>query len=436
MLATDLYQLTMAAGYVAGGLHTRAAGTFELFVRRLPWNRRSYLVAAGLDRALMFLEDLALGDDEIAWLRDLPAFASAPVDFFAFLRGLRFTGDVWAMPEGTPFFAFEPIVRVTAPLAEAQYVETALLSIVNFESTIASKAARIVRAAAGRPVMEFGARRAHGLEAALFAARAAYLAGGDSTSYVEAGRRFGIPLAGTMAHSWVMAADDEMSAFRNYAALFGVRATLLLDTYDTIAAAQAVAASDLRPGAVRIDSGDLAAASGEVRRVLDAAGLRATKIVVSGDLDEFSIADLVARGARVDGFGVGTALVTSEDAPALGGVYKLVELRREGRVAAVRKRSPGKATWPGSKQVWRVMRDGVAHHDVVALEDEPPLDGAAPLLTPVMQRGRRVRPVSLADARTYCRSAVDALPSTLLDLGPAKPYPVDVSDRLRALISG
>ena len=432
-LSTDLYQLTMVAGYFHRKvLDTRA--TFELFVRRLPRNRH-LLVSAGLDQALSYLERLQFGADEIAWLRGVPAFAAVPSPFFDYLRSFRFSGDVWAMPEGTPFFPGEPVMRVSAPIAEAQLVETALLAFVNFQTTVASKALRIVRAAAGRPVMEFGARRAYGLEAALFAARSAYLAGCDATSFVEAGRQFAIPLAGTMAHSWILAAPSELEAFTSYASLFGEHTVLLVDTFDVDRATATLVDSALRPQGVRIDSGDLAASARAVRDRLDRAGLTSTRIIVSGDLDEWKIAALVSARAPIDTFAVGTTLVTSDDAPALGGVYKLVEIEEGNTTRGVMKRSEGKATWPGRKQVWRVSTDGKAVRDVIALHDEPGPAAANPLLQQVMRGGSRTAaPTSLADARLHCRRMTDGLPESLLLLeGPAA-YPVQLSDRLSALI--
>lgn len=426
--STDLYELTMMAGYFASGRHEGSA-TFELFVRRVP-KHRAFLVAAGLEQALDYLESLRFTADEIDWLRAHPAFAGIPEAFFAYLARFRFTGEVHAMPEGTPFFPNEPVLRVTAPLAQAQLVETALLAIVNFQTSIASKGVRSVRAAAGKPVMEFGARRAHGLEAALLAARAAHIAGCSATSFVEAGHRFGIPLSGTMAHSWVLAAATEREAFEQYSHLFGAHTALLIDTFDVRASAEMVVAAGLRPPAVRIDSGDLLALARDVRAIFDRGGLRDTRILVSGDLDEWKIRDLVAAGAPIDGFAVGTALTTSDDAPALGGVYKLVELEAHGSTRRVMKRSEGKATWPGRKQVWRL-----GDRDVVSLEEEPGPDGATPLLEPVMRNGARVGPdPTLQQARECCRAMIAALPAPLLGLETAA-YPVERSASLEALLN-
>jgi nicotinate phosphoribosyltransferase len=442
-LSTDLYQLTMMAGYVHAGRH-RSRATFELFVRRLPPNR-SCMIAAGLEQALDYIEGLRFTPDEIAWIRTLPVFARSDPEFFEYLGAFRFTGDIWAMREGTPFFPHEPIVRVTAPLAEAQLLETALLAIMTFQTTIASKASRVVQAAAAHPVMEFGARRAHGLDAALYAARAAFIAGCSATSLVEAGRRFGIPLAGTMAHSWVLSAATEREAFATYADLFDRNTVLLLDTYDVAAAAAIVAESGLRPSAVRIDSGDMLALSRQVRDVLDRAGLGSTNILLSGDLDEWKIRDLLHAGAPVDGFAVGTALTTSDDAPALGGVYKLVELEQDGQVRRVMKHSKGKATWPGCKQVWRLLERGTAIGDVIALEEEPhPLVGASThggpaeaiaLLEPVIRKGVRVSPPpALPAVREHCAEMIAALPPALHRLADPPQYQVSRSAGLERLL--
>jgi nicotinate phosphoribosyltransferase len=430
-LATDLYQLTMMAGYQHAGITGRS--TFELFVRTLPLER-AFLMVAGIEQALDFLETLRFGADEVAYLRTVPALASAPEAFFRdLLPSFRFTGDVWAASEGEVVFADEPLVRVRAPAAEAQVVETALLAAITFQTSVASKAARVLWAARGRAVMEFGTRRAHGLDAGLHAARAAYVAGCAGTSNVEAGCRFGIPLSGTMAHSWVMSFESEVDAFREYLAIFGEGATLLIDTYDTIAAARAIVEARLRPGSVRLDSGDLAALSREVRGVLDAGRLTATKILVSGDLDEHRIAALLDAGAPIDAFGVGTSLSTSSDAPALGGVYKLVEIERHGGPVPVLKLSAGKRTLPGSKQVWRLTEHGSACGDLIALEGESS-PGGRPLLSQVMRDGRRVAPrPSMADVRRHADHALRELPDGVRRLREWDIYPVSVSESLDEL---
>jgi len=433
-LSTDLYQLTMVAGHVAAGRHERVTATFELFVRSLP-PHRNVLVAAGLETVLDYVERLHFDDSDVAWLRQAEALRAVPAEFFDYLRAFRFTGDINAMPEGTPVFPNEPILQVTAPLAQAQLVETAILSLVNFQTSVASKAVRVVIAAGGRPVLEFGARRAHGPEAALLAARSAYLAGCSATSFVEAGRRFGIPLSGTMAHAWVQVGKTEIAAFDEYARLFGEESTALLDTFDTEAAARAIVRSVLKPGAVRLDSGNLLKLSRSVRAILDAGGLSRTRIVASGDLDELRIRGLLSSEAPIDAFGVGTSVVTSIDAPALGGVYKLVELNEGGVIRRVVKTSSEKATWPGRKQVWRRLSGNKAIRDVIALDGEPAIAGATPLLRAVMQGGRRIGDaVAPASAREWCRASVATLPAAVRSVERAPRYRVDQSGGLRDAI--
>ena len=431
-LSTDLYELTMVAGYFDAG--SSRSATFELSVRGLPPGR-GYLVAAGIEPALAYLEDLRFTAPEIEYLRRLPQLRRVPARFFEeCLPGFRFTGDVWAMREGEPVFPDEPLLRVTGSLIEAQLVETALLSTVLFQTSVASRASRMVRAAAGRPVYEFGARRAHGAEAGALAGRAAFVGGCSGTSDVQAGLAYGLPLAGTMAHSWVMSHETETEAFVRFVDLYGDRTVLLIDTYDSERAVERIAAARLAPFGVRIDSGDLAAESRRVRARLDASGLEATKIFASGDLDELQIAQLVERQAPIDVFGVGTALSTSSDAPALGGVYKLVEVERAGLARPVLKLSSGKATYPGVKQVWRLADGGRATHDVLGRSDDaPPRQGRA-LLEPVMRRGRRVRPApSIREIRARALEAVEELPAGVLRLvGPAD-YRVTVSDGLLRL---
>ncbi len=431
-LSTDLYELTMAAGYFDAG--PAGSATFELSVRDLP-RERGYLVAAGLEPALAWLEDLRFTAREIEYLRQVPQLRRVPARFFdEYLPGFRFTGDVWALTEGEPVFPNEPLLRVTAPLIEAQIVETALLSTLLFQTSVASRASRMVRAAGGRPVYEFGARRAHGAAAGVLAGRAAFVGGCRGTSDVEAGRAFGLPLSGTMAHSWVMSHDSETEAFVRYMDLYGEQAVLLIDTYDSARAVDRIAAARLAPFGVRIDSGDLLAESRAVRARLDAAGLDATKIFASGDLDEHRIAALVGRGAPIDAFGVGTALSTSSDAPALGGVYKLVEVERAGIAQPVLKLSPGKGTYPGVKQVWRVTDGGRATHDLLAGADEPPPRRGRALLAQVMRRGRRLRPApAMHDIRERAQQTVETLPAAVLRIDRPAGYPVAVSNGLTRL---
>ncbi|HET7198296.1 MAG TPA: nicotinate phosphoribosyltransferase, partial [Burkholderiales bacterium] len=341
-LLTDFYELTMAQAYFESGMNDTAV--FELFVRRLP-KTRQFLVAAGLEQAVDYLEQLRFEDEDLVYLSSLDRFSARFLDH---LGTVRFTGAVHAMPEGTPCFADEPVLRLTAPLLEAQLLESRLLNIVHFQTTIASKAARCVIAARGRQLVDFGMRRAHEAGAGLLAARAAYLAGFDATATVAAGQRFGIPLSGTMAHSFIEAHASEQAAFREFIRSRGEPTTLLVDTYDTDRAVQRVISllDELKAPsvrAIRIDSGDLAAQAGRARAVLDAHGYPDVQIVLSGGLDEHQIEELLSAGVPVDAFGVGTALDVSSDAPALDMAYKLEEYAGQPR----RKSSPGKATWPG-----------------------------------------------------------------------------------------
>jgi len=425
---TDLYELTMMAGYHASGMADEPA-TFEIFVRRLPPNR-SYLVFAGLEQAVGDLKRLAFSAEQIDALRVWPAFREQPASFFEGLRGLRFRGDVWAAPEGTVVFPGETLVRVSAPLPQAQWVETFLLASLGYPTLVASKAARMVVAAEGRPLFEFGARRAHGPQAGLLAARSAYLAGFEATSHVEAARRLGIPCVGTMAHSWVQSFDSEQESFAAYARAFPTSTTLLVDTYDTLEGVRLAATLDAPVAAVRIDSGDLATLSRQARTILDDHGRREIKILGSGDVDEHQVAALVAAGAPIDGYGIGTELVTSRDAPALSMVYKLVELEGRGRY----KLAPGKKTYPMAKQVYR-RRDAQGRFagDLVSRADErPPADGEA-LLVPVLQGGRLVHPPpSLEAVRERCRTQLASLPEALRKLDSDDEYPVAYSDLLEA----
>ena len=347
-LLTDLYQLNMMQAYLDRG--ETGTAVFEFFVRKLS-DRRAFLMAAGLAQALDYLEGLRFSAQDLAWLKSTGRFRENMLDYLA---ALRFTGDVDAMPEGTVFFATEPILRVVAPLPLAQLIETRLINILNFQSMIAAKAARMVLAAPGRLLVDFGLRRAHGAEAGLLAARASYIAGFAGTATVLAEKEFGIPTFGTMAHSYIQAHDDEMAAFEDYARARPDKLTLLIDTYDTEAAARKVVAlaprlkqAGIKIGSVRIDSGDLVALPISVRRILDDGGLSKVAIFVSGGLDEDTIAAAIASGAPIDGFGIGTSLTTSSDAPQLDCVYKLQEYGGRPR----RKRSAGKSTWPGRKQV-------------------------------------------------------------------------------------
>ena len=437
-LRTDLYELTMAAGYLQTGF--AATATSELFARHLP-HRRNYLVAAGIEQALEFLETARFSSEEIAYLRELDVFRNVQPAFFDYLAEFRFSGDLWAMPEGTLVFPGEPVLRITAPIAEAQIVETSLLSIIHFQTLIASKAARVTSAADGRSVVEFGSRRAHGIEAATYAARAAYIGGCDGTSNTFAGHRFGIPVYGTQAHSWIMAHEDETDAFRDFLAIYPENAILLLDTYDVRTAFERMLELGIRPRGIRLDSGDLRADSIWARQKLDAAGWNDVQIFVSGDLDEDRIADLLDSGAQINAFGVGTALSTSSDVPSLPLVYKLTEMEVDGEVRRAAKLTEAKETYPGRKQVFRF---GGGHEeysgDMIGLSDEKFL-GAEPLLLPAMRGGQRLAPFDTPPAETVVqarRRFLDArqhLPQRLRALRPTQQaYPVSFSNRLEELL--
>ena len=433
-LVTDLYELTMAAAYHSQGMDGKA--TFELFVRQLPENR-NFLLACGLEQALDYLATMSFDEDAITFLRSLGLFGE---DFLERLRSFRFTGDVWAVPEGEVVFAREPLVVVTASILEAQVVETFLLTTVLFQTMVASKAARVAIACQGRPFADFSARRDHGADAALKAARAAHVGGAASTSNVLAGHLFGIPLTGTMAHAYVMAFDREIDAFRSFARTFPENAVLLIDTYDTergarrvVELARELAREGISLRGVRIDSGDIGELARRVRRILDEGGLDDVRIVASGDLDEHRIAELLAAGAPIDTFGVGTRLGTSADEPSLGGVYKLVEDSRGPRM----KRSTAKATLPGRKQVHRfVGEDGRLSHDVLALADEKVTDGdGQPLLEEVMRAGRVVHGEPLEAIRARAHRAVASLPDELRALDRRHDFTVGRSPGLDELVA-
>jgi nicotinate phosphoribosyltransferase len=429
-LLTDLYQLTMLQGYFERGMEDTAV--FEFFVRKLPAGR-NFLVAGGLEQALSYLEQFQFADREVAWLDRLDRFS---IEFLDYLKTLRFTGDVDAMPEGTVFFPEEPIVRVVAPLPQAQIIESRLINLLHYQTLIASKAARSVLSAPDKLLVDFGMRRAHGAEAALLAARASYLAGFSGTATVLAGAHFGIPVFGTMAHSYVQAHDDEAEAFESFARAQPENVVLLIDTYDTEAAASKVvhlahrlAGAGISVKGVRIDSGDLAHHAIRVRRILDEGGLRDTTIFASGGLDEYELARLVRTHAPIDGFGIGTAMDTSADVPYLDCAYKLQEYAGRPR----RKRSEGKATWPGRKQVVRVLDNrGTLHHDVLTTQDDE--HPGEPMLKPVMRRAERLQPAEpLSQTRKRAATELGRLPESLRALADAPPYPVEVAAALRSL---
>ncbi|HEX5997968.1 MAG TPA: nicotinate phosphoribosyltransferase [Hyphomicrobiaceae bacterium] len=426
-LLTDLYQLNMIQAYLDHG--ETGPAVFEFFVRRLP-PERGFLVAAGLEQTLDFLEGLRFAPEELEWLRQSGRFGTRLLDHLA---ELRFTGDVHAMPEGTVFFPNEPILRVTAPLPQAQLVETRLINILHFQSLIASKAARMVLSAPGKLLVDFGLRRAHGAEAGLFAARASYIAGFAGTATMLASKLYGISIYGTMAHSFIQAYDSEEAAFEAFARSRPDSLVLLIDTYDTEAAARMVTslaprleAEGIKISGVRLDSGDLIALAKSVRRILDDGGLRHVTIFASGGLDEEDLTEAARQRAPIDGFGIGTSLTTSFDVPALDCAYKLQEYAGLPR----RKRSTGKATWPGRKQVWRHYgRDGRIARDVLSVEGDS--QTGEPLIQPVMQNRRRLAPKpTLAEIRARAARDLDRLPEPLRRLEPGASCPVEVADAL------
>jgi nicotinate phosphoribosyltransferase len=400
-LLTDLYELTMAAAYFSAGKHNDIA-TFELSVRRLPAHR-DFILVAGLQQALEYLVNLRFTADEIAYLRSLSQLKNAPPEFFDYLAGFRFTGNVFAVPEGTPMFAGEPILTIRAPIIEAQIPETYLLSAITFQTLIATKASRVVGAAQGRDVYEFGTRRAHTPEAGVLGARASYIGGCAGTSNALAGFRYGTPVVGTAAHSWVMSFESELEAFRKLQQFLGDGTVQLIDTYDTLEGARRAISLGSPLLGVRIDSGDFLAVSREVRSLLDQAGMRHVKIMLSGDLNEDRISHLLAEGAQVDSFGVGTELATSADAPSMGAIYKIVELESNGVSRATAKYSAEKTSLPGAKQVFRYP-----DRDIVAGSGECAC-GAEALQKPVMVNGEIVCRKTLEQSRERARKQLAAI---------------------------
>jgi nicotinate phosphoribosyltransferase len=429
-LLTDIYQLTMLQGYYLQRMEETAV--FELFVRKLPPNR-SFLMAAGLEQVLDFLEELHFTQEELKWLSGTKLFTPPFLDRLA---ALRFRGDVHAIPEGTVFFPNEPIIRVTASFPEAQLVESRLINLMHFQTMIASKAARSVLTAKDKLLVDFGFRRAHGGEAGLLAARASYLAGFDGSATAAAGQLFGIPVYGTMAHSFIQAHCSESEAFEYFADANPDNVVLLIDTYDTergahkaVTLAPKLQARGIKIKGVRLDSGDLGEHARKVRSILDQGGLGDVTIFASGTIDEYAIERLQILGAPIDGFGIGTHLDTSADAPFLDCAYKLQEYAGIAR----RKRSEGKATWPGRKQVFRRFdAGGLMANDVITLADT--LCAGQPLLQPVMRNGRRIAPSpSLAAIRQHAMRHLERLPQPLKTLYDAPAYPVDISAELVAL---
>jgi nicotinate phosphoribosyltransferase len=434
-LFTDFYELTMCASYFDNKNFEPA--TFDLFIRRLPENRY-YILVAGLEQCLQYLQSIRFTDEHLAYLKT----QGFNRNFLDYLRGFRFTGEVWAVPEGTLAFPNEPLIRVTAPIIEAQLAETFLLNTVNLQTMVATKASRVVHAAKGKPVIEFGLRREQGIDAGMKVARSSYIAGCQGTSNVLAGQVYGIPVFGTMAHSFIMSYPKEIDAFRAFTETFSNKSTLLIDTYDDISGAEkaAVIAKELeakgcRLGGVRLDSGDLAKTSRKVRKILDAQGLGYMKIFASGDLDEFKIEELLSKGARIDSFGVGTKMGTSADRPYLDVIYKLCEtMMADGSFSPIMKLSKGKITLPGRKQVYRFKdAEGRFEKDTIALADEE-VDGE-PLLVKVMEKGKLAYALpSLDHIRANAAENLSKLPDEYKALTGAPVYPVELSRNLLNLV--
>jgi nicotinate phosphoribosyltransferase len=433
-LLVDLYELTMCASYLEHGKEEEIA-TFDLFIRRLPVNR-SYYVFAGLAHALKFLEGITFPDTAIQFLEN-EGFKD---EFLEYLRKFRFTGDVSAVPEGSIVFPDEPLIRVTAPIIEAQIVETFLLNCVNLQTLIATKASRIVAAAQGRPVIDFGLRRCHGTDAGMKAARASYIAGCAGTSNVLAGYTYGIPVFGTMAHSFVQSFSEEMDAFRAFVQSFPEKSTLLIDTYDTIRGAQKAAnvarelKKEFRLRGVRLDSGDLVTLSQKVRTILDQQDLMAVDIFASGDLDEYKIQELLHTNAPIDAFGVGTRMDTSSDHPYVDVIYKLSERMKNGNAIPVMKLSEDKTTLPGRKNIYRHKDSaGMCQGDVIGLQDE--VIDEEPMLQSVIKHGAVIYQMpDLEEIREETRHGLLSLPDKYKHLTQAVKYPVTLSQGLQKLI--
>jgi nicotinate phosphoribosyltransferase len=435
-LFTDFYELTMCASYFDNQQFEPA--TFDLFIRRLPPNR-GYLLFAGLEQVLQYLSSVRFTQEHLAYLKT----QGFNQPFLDYLRDFKFTGDVWAAPEGTVAFPCEPLIRVTAPIIEAQLVETFLLNTVNLQTMIATKASHVVNAARGKTVIEFGLRREHGIDAGMKVARSSYIAGCQGTSNVLAGLAYGIPVFGTMAHSFIMSYPEEIDAFRAFAKTFPNKSTLLIDTYDDLAGAEkaATVAKELEKaghklGGVRLDSGDLEAISKKVRKLLDAKGLEYVKIFASGDLDEFKIAELLKNCAEIDAFGVGTKMGTSADKPYVDVIYKLCEtMTAEGVFSPIMKLSEGKVTLPGRKQVYRFKdAEGNYTKDMIALADEKV--NAEPLLAKVMENGKVTYDFpSLMEIREAAAENLSKLPSKYKKPKGSQEYPVERSQNLKNMIA-
>lgn len=443
-LMTDLYQIVMAAAFYSSSYHREkeTIAIFEMFVRKLPKNR-SYMVVAGLEQAIQYMLNLHYNDKQIAYLQSLEIFKNVDQEFFAYLRQFKFRGSIWAAPEGTILFPNEPIMRIEGPIIEAQLLETYILSMLNFQSLIATKASIIVQAAKGRPVVEFGSRRAHGPQAGVLAARGAFIGGCVGTSNTLAGMNFGIPVFGTMAHSFIMSYEKEIDALRDFHKMFP-SGFLLVDTYDTIKAVRELLRLEIRPNGIRLDSGDLYGLSMETRNLLDNAGFKSTKIMTSGDLNEYSISRLIEDGAPIDYFGVGTELSTSRDDPAMNGVYKLVAIKIQDhdrnnsnyKMLYKLKTSIGKETYPGPKQICRFIENKEFKKDYLIIEnEEEPPDNSIPLLKKYIDKGNKIfKMPSIFDIQNYFFEQMKFLPPVLksLEVEPII-YPVAFSQKIKSI---
>jgi nicotinate phosphoribosyltransferase len=443
-LATDLYQLIMAAAFHSSPYHQQreTIGIFEMFVRK-PLRNRSYLVVAGLEQVIQYVLSLHFDEDQIAYLRSLEVFKNVDEGFFDYLRGFKFSGSIWAAPEGTILFPNEPLIRIEGPIIEAQILETYILSMMGFQSLIATKASRIVQAAKCKPVVEFGSRRAHGPQAGFLAARGAFIGGCVGTSNTLAGKLFGIPVFGTMAHSLIMSYEKELNALIEFNKIFP-SGFLLVDTYDSIKAIMELIRLGIKPYGIRLDSGDLCTLSIEARKLLDDAGNKNTKIMASGDLDEYSISKLLANGAPIDCFGVGTELSTSRDNPTLNGIYKLVAVKVRDtdknhdkyKVLYKSKSSPGKKTYPGPKQICRFIKGTLLKKDYLIIDsEEDPPDKSIPLLRQYVKDGNILFEMpSVFDIQNYHSEQLELLPSSLksLDVEPFL-FPVVLSQRIKSI---
>lgn len=434
---TDLYELTMAAAYFEAGCREDRAA-FELFTRELPQNR-SFLIAAGLEQALHFIENVRFTDDTVKYLRQLDTFKTVNGAFFDYLRSFHFSGNIYALPEGTVFFANEPILQVSAPIIEAQLVETYLINTINFQSMVASKAARISLAGKGKNIVDFGSRRAHSPQAGVLAARSSFIGGCNGTSNVLAGYEMGIPIYGTMAHSFVQFFDRESEAFSRFHDAFGEDSTILVDTYDTLAGVRKALELGEKINGVRLDSGDLVTLAFKTRELLDQHGSSQVRIVASGNLDEEKIQSFALADAPIDAYGVGTDLVVSTDAPTCDLIYKLVEVIREGQPQPRIKTSEGKATLPYRKQIFRRIEERGFSGDLLSMWDEEPPQGEGylePLLRKYVENGQIVAELpDVFQIRGYAQEQISKLPSPFKVLDTAEEYPVEYSRQLLARIS-